>query len=790
MFGSGGIPEVIMADATETVEPSKVSIPGLQSSFVPQGEATLIHQNEKGELVGPEGSAKSVDEYLYCRLCQAKFEVVKDAMVHYNGEDHKEISDSARKRKVSYLKLVSGGSHCEILLSLSATMDNESFDFLGFFSFFSFSRFDNCQQTNQERRQKKRWVGEWYILDDKGCLWGAEKNALTLGEFKRCMLCSVTASSFKTAKEHYNGNKHIKRLKRRAEIEGLEFKSLGKKLYMAVAQGQIERDDDPMGLSEDMRTKVHKDAAAERGKARALATKRGGFERALASSYRKRWVRERSSRKREVRGGGAGGEQEEEGEGVKLEEDMEKASEKPAPVPDPPVTPIPAETQTPSVPTKPNTNQYCSTCQLELSSKRTAELHYEGRKHAKMLALKKYGPDLTKNGKPVLDLAGAGVLYCSSCEVMCITREQLDEHNAGQKHLSVVEGEKQRQKEAQEATTGDLGYGCRICDVKLNSKQNYIEHKQSRKHLKKWRAKEEKKMEGKMPYGGFRPEQYPPFPPMPGPHHPPPGGRGRGFDVMEHGGWESERPPFERAGPGDGKAEVEVEGDHGTHQDFSGEGHRHRSDSETGGSSQGFDFSKAVSSEGGLSEVILKYLPKEALVQLAMEALTSKSKELMGMLLRAQEVSVGKGTKRGKVGIKMRTIERTTQSGVSGTRVMEGKEGSQTGVWEEGLTVVGVEDLMVVGVEGLIVVKVEDLMVAGVEDLIVVEVEGTMTVGRKVDGVVVVGRKTVVGLEARRGVGGLEEDGVVEGVVALEEDIDILKESISPSMQALHSPCV
>lgn len=79
------------SDATETVEPSKVSIPGLQSSFVPQGEATLIHQNEKGELVGPEGSAKSVDEYLYCRLCQAKFEVVKDAMVHYNGEDHKEI---------------------------------------------------------------------------------------------------------------------------------------------------------------------------------------------------------------------------------------------------------------------------------------------------------------------------------------------------------------------------------------------------------------------------------------------------------------------------------------------------------------------------------------------------------------------------------------------------------------------------------------------------------------------------------------------------------------------------
>lgn len=47
--------------------------------------------------------------------------------------------------------------------------------------------------------------------------------------------------------------------------------------------------------------------------------------------------------------------------------------------------------------------------------------------------------------------------------------------NQGQKHLSVVEGEKQRQKEAQEATTGDLGYGCRICDVKLNSKQNYIE---------------------------------------------------------------------------------------------------------------------------------------------------------------------------------------------------------------------------------------------------------------------------------------------------------------------------
>lgn len=27
------------------------------------------------------------------------------------------------------------------------------------------------------------------------------------------------------------------------------------------------------------------------------------------------------------------------------------------------------------------------------------------------------------------------------------------------------------------------------------------QHKQSRKHLKKWRAKEEKKMEGKMPYG-------------------------------------------------------------------------------------------------------------------------------------------------------------------------------------------------------------------------------------------------------------------------------------------------
>ncbi|XP_071816526.1 uncharacterized protein [Apostichopus japonicus] len=260
---------------------------------------------------------------------------------------------------------------------------------------------------------------------------------------------------------------------------------------------------------------------------------------------------------------------------------------------------------------------------------------------------------LLVDGKPVLDLAGAGVLYCSSCEVMCITREQLDEHNTGQKHLSVVEGEKQRQKEAQEATTGDLGYGCRICDVKLNSKQNYIEHKQSKKHLKKWRAKEEKKMEGKMPYGGFRPEQYPPFPPMPpfppvpGPHHSPHrGGRGRGFDVMEHGGWESERPPFERAGPGRWEGRGRGRGrPWDNHQDFSGEGHR--SDSETG-SSQGFDFSKAVSSEGGLSEVILKYLPKEALVQLAMEALTSKSKELIGNASTGAGGSGWKGNEEGQ----------------------------------------------------------------------------------------------------------------------------------------------
>ncbi|PIK36470.1 putative zinc finger matrin-type protein 3, partial [Apostichopus japonicus] len=323
MFGSGGIPEVIMADATETVEPSKVSIPGLQSSFVPQGEATLIHQNEKGDLVGPEGSAKSVDEYLYCRLCQAKFEVVKDAMVHYNGEDHKKI-----------------------LIALGKTQAN----------------------SQHNRASKMPAIADGLesgiFVDDKGCLWGAEKNALTLGEFKRCRLCSVTASSFKTAKEHYNGNKHIKRLKRRAEIEGLEFKSLGKKLYMAVAQGQIERDDDPMGLSEDMRTKVHKDAAAER----------------------EAQEKERSEEVEQE------GEQEEEGEGVKLEEDMEKAT--------------------------------------RAFLKENAELHYEGRKHAKMLALKKYGPDLTKNGKPILDLASAGVLYCSSCEVMCITREQLDEHNA------------------------------------------------------------------------------------------------------------------------------------------------------------------------------------------------------------------------------------------------------------------------------------------------------------------------------------------------------------------------
>ncbi|XP_071816529.1 uncharacterized protein [Apostichopus japonicus] len=344
MFGSGGIPEVIMADATETVEPSKVSIPGLQSSFVPQGEATLIHQNEKGDLVGPEGSAKSVDEYLYCRLCQAKFEVVKDAMVHYNGEDHKEI-----------------------LIALGKTQ--------GLTTASKPTKKGGKRKANSQHNRASKMpaiadgLESGIFVDDKGCLWGAEKNALTLGEFKRCRLCSVTASSFKTAKEHYNGNKHIKRLKRRAEIEGLEFKSLGKKLYMAVAQGQIERDDDPMGLSEDMRTKVHKDAAAER----------------------EAQEKERSEEAEQE------GEQEEEGEGVKLEEDMEKASEKPAPVPDALVTPIPADKQGPSVPTKPNTNQYCSTCQLELSSKRTAELHYEGRKHAKMLALKKYGPDLTKS---------------------------------------------------------------------------------------------------------------------------------------------------------------------------------------------------------------------------------------------------------------------------------------------------------------------------------------------------------------------------------------------------------
>lgn len=50
------------------------------------------------------------------------------------------------------------------------------------------------------------------------------------------------------------------------DIPGLEFKSLGKKLYHAVAQGPTERDDDPMGLTQDMRTKVHREAAEDRGR--------------------------------------------------------------------------------------------------------------------------------------------------------------------------------------------------------------------------------------------------------------------------------------------------------------------------------------------------------------------------------------------------------------------------------------------------------------------------------------------------------------------------------------------
>lgn len=67
--------------------------------------------------------------------------------------------------------------------------------------------------------------------------------------------------------------------------------------------------------------------------------------------------------------------------------------------------------------------------------------------------------------------------YATGCCLFIIDNQRPFSSLKGDKHLAVVQAEKQRQEDLKKAVTGDLGYGCRICDIRLNSKQNYLEVK-------------------------------------------------------------------------------------------------------------------------------------------------------------------------------------------------------------------------------------------------------------------------------------------------------------------------
>uniref|UniRef100_A0A3P8U934 Zinc finger protein 385D n=1 Tax=Amphiprion percula TaxID=161767 RepID=A0A3P8U934_AMPPE len=173
----------------------------------------------------------------------------------------------------------------------------------------------------------------------------------------------------------------------------------------------------------------------------------------------------------------------------------------------------------------------CSVCQLRFNSQSQALAHYKGTKHAKKLKAldtpksklkgsavakettnqenrpSKLGspsePDLEPEAEPETDTEteeekARRLLYCSLCKVAVNSASQLEAHNSGTKHKTMLEarsgvgsiksfpraGVKSKLATSSKSSTGlqNKTFYCETCDVHVNSETQLKQHISSRRH--------------------------------------------------------------------------------------------------------------------------------------------------------------------------------------------------------------------------------------------------------------------------------------------------------------------
>ncbi|KAJ8046801.1 hypothetical protein HOLleu_05592 [Holothuria leucospilota] len=226
-----------------------------------------VYKSKTGAYVGPEACSDSIEEYLYCQVCHIYLMNMKTAVLHYKGKAHQKVLNQlAEKMGTLNVPLLTedlkqAGQAGDQWKGAQMTPGQGSQ-----------APSSTIQHIDATLLEKSKNV----FVDDLGQLWGPERYATNLGQFKNCSLCDVKASSFKTAKEHYTGVKHIKKLKNLASHKGLEFKKIGNCVYEATARGPVERDDDPLGVKGD--AEMYAAAKRKSGAAGGVAAKKSKID--------------------------------------------------------------------------------------------------------------------------------------------------------------------------------------------------------------------------------------------------------------------------------------------------------------------------------------------------------------------------------------------------------------------------------------------------------------------------------------------------------------------------------